>query len=104
MCLWISIFRRFDGLRGIQKRLEVLTQRVPHTTRPRPFFIRMFANIYEQKHKMAEGEGLLKSMFLSDQSIIWHYILLWVFAFSARSLQVLLSLAVSFQFLTFSFF
>ena len=30
--------------------------------------------------------------------IIWHYNPLWVFAFSARSLQVLLSLAVSFQF------
>ena len=29
---------------------------------------------------------------------------LWGFAFSAKSLQVLLSLAVSFQFLTFSFF
>ena len=36
--------------------------------------------------------------------IIWHYNPLWVFAFSAKSLQVLLSLAVSFQFLTFSFF
>ena len=35
--------------------------------------------------------------------IIWHYNPLWVFAFSARSLQVL-SLAASFQFLTFSFF
>ena len=29
--------------------------------------------------------------------IIWHYNPLWVFAFSAKSLQVLLSLAVSFQ-------
>jgi len=36
--------------------------------------------------------------------IIWHYNPLWVFPFSAKSLQVLLSLAVSFQFLTFSFF
>ena len=36
--------------------------------------------------------------------IIWHYNLLWVFAFSAKSLQVLLSLTASFQFLTFSFF
>jgi len=36
--------------------------------------------------------------------IILHYNPLWVFAFSAKSLQVLLSLAVSFQFLTFSFF
>ena len=36
--------------------------------------------------------------------IIWHYNPLWVFAFSAKSLQVLLSLAISFQFLTFSFF
>ena len=36
--------------------------------------------------------------------IIWHYNPLWVFAFSANSVQVLLSLAVSFQFLTFSFF
>ena len=35
---------------------------------------------------------------------IWHYNPLWVFAFSAKSLQVLLSLAASFQFLTFSFF
>ena len=35
--------------------------------------------------------------------IIWHYNPLWVFAFSAKSLQVLLSLAASFQFLTFSF-
>ena len=36
--------------------------------------------------------------------IIWHYNPLWVFTFSAKSLQVLLSLAISFQFLTFSFF
>jgi len=36
--------------------------------------------------------------------IIWHYNPLWVFAFSAKSLQFLLSLAVSFQFSTFSFF
>ena len=36
--------------------------------------------------------------------IIWHYIPLLVFAFWAKSLQVLLSLAASFQFLTFSFF
>ena len=36
--------------------------------------------------------------------IICHYNPLWVFAFSAKSLQVLLSLAVSFQFLTFRFF
>ena len=36
--------------------------------------------------------------------IIWHYNPLWVFAFSAKSLQVLLSLAISFQFLTLSFF
>jgi hypothetical protein len=39
-----------------------------------------------------------------NQSIIWHYNPLWVFAFSVRSVQVVLSLAVSFQFLTFSFF
>ena len=37
--------------------------------------------------------------------IIWHYNPLWVFAFSAKSLQVLLSLAASFQFFfIFSFF
>jgi hypothetical protein len=36
--------------------------------------------------------------------IIWHYNRLWVFTFSAKSLQVLLSLAVFFQFFTFSFF
>jgi len=36
--------------------------------------------------------------------IIWHYDPLWVFAFSANFLQVLLSLAASFQFLTSSFF
>ena len=36
--------------------------------------------------------------------IIWHYNPWWVFAFSARSLQVLPSLAAYFQFLTFSFF
>jgi len=36
--------------------------------------------------------------------IICHYNHLWVFAFSAKSLQVLLSSAASFQFLTFSFF
>jgi len=35
--------------------------------------------------------------------IIWHYNPLWVFVFSAKSLQVLLSLAASFQFFTFSF-
>jgi hypothetical protein len=35
--------------------------------------------------------------------IIWHYNPLCVSAFSARSLQVLLSLAISFQFFTFSF-
>jgi len=36
--------------------------------------------------------------------IIWHYNPFWVFVFSAKSLHVLLSLAASFQFLTFSFF
>jgi len=36
--------------------------------------------------------------------IIWHYNPLWIFAFSAKSLQVLLPLAASFQFLTSSFF
>ena len=36
--------------------------------------------------------------------IIWHYNPLWGFAFSTNSLQVLLSLAASFQFLAFSFF
>ena len=36
--------------------------------------------------------------------IIWQYNPLWVLPFSARSLQVLLSLAVSFQFFIFSFF
>jgi len=36
--------------------------------------------------------------------IIWHCNPLWDFAFSAKSLQVLLSLAASVQFLTFSFF
>jgi hypothetical protein len=35
--------------------------------------------------------------------IIWHDNPLWFFAFSAKSLQVLLSLAVSFQFFIFSF-
>jgi hypothetical protein len=34
---------------------------------------------------------------------IWHYNPMWVFAFSAKSLQVLLSLAVSFQFLLLAF-
>jgi len=33
-----------------------------------------------------------------------HYSPLWVFAFSTKSFQVLLSIAASFQFLTFSFF
>ena len=36
--------------------------------------------------------------------IIWHYNPLWIFAFAAKSVQVLLSRTVSFQFLTFSFF
>ena len=36
--------------------------------------------------------------------IIWHYSPLWGFAFSAKSLHVLLSLDVSFQVFTFSFF
>ena len=35
--------------------------------------------------------------------IIWHYNPLWVFPFSARPLQVLLSLAVFFQFFKFFF-
>ena len=35
---------------------------------------------------------------------IWHYSPLWVFTFSAKSLPVLLSLVISFQFLTFSCF
>ena len=35
--------------------------------------------------------------------IIWHYQLLWGFSFSAKSLPILLSVAVSFQLLTFSF-
>jgi len=36
--------------------------------------------------------------------IIWHYNPLWVFVFSAKSLQVLLSLATPFQILNFRFF
>ena len=36
--------------------------------------------------------------------IIWHYNPLWGFTFLAKSLQVLLSMAVSFQFFTFRFF
>ena len=36
--------------------------------------------------------------------VIWRYNPLWVFAFSAKSLQVLLPLAVSFQFSTFILF
>ena len=36
--------------------------------------------------------------------IIWHYKPLWVFAFSVKSPQVLLSFAVSFQIFIFSFF
>ena len=42
--------------------------------------------------------------YLPEVNNIWHYNPLWVFTFSAKSLQVLLSLAVSFQFFTFSFF
>jgi len=42
--------------------------------------------------------------FLVKIIIIWHYNPLWVFAFPAKSLQVLLSLATYFQFLTFSLF
>ena len=38
------------------------------------------------------------------QVIICHYNPLWVFAFSAKSLQVLLPIDVSFQFFTFCFF
>ena len=48
--------------------------------------------------------SLVISHYCSIIIIIWHYNPLWVFAFSAESLQVLLSLAVLFQFLTFSFF
>ena len=40
----------------------------------------------------------------TDIIIVWHYSPLWVFAFSARSLQVLQSLPVSFQFFIFSLF
>jgi hypothetical protein len=36
--------------------------------------------------------------------IIWHYNPLWGFTFSAKSFQVILSLDLSFQFLTSSFF
>jgi len=46
----------------------------------------------------------LRTFQIHDVIIIWHYTPLWVFAFSAKSLQVLLSLAVSFQFFTISFF
>jgi hypothetical protein len=45
----------------------------------------------------------VSSNYLSYFIIIWHYKPLWVFALSAKSLQVL-SLAASFQFLTFRFF
>jgi len=47
---------------------------------------------------------LLLMSYLAIIIIIWHYNPLWVFAFSAKSLQVLLSLAIFFPFLTFSFF
>ena len=45
-----------------------------------------------------------KSLIIIIIIIIWHYNPLWVFAFSAKSLQVLLSLALSFQFFILSFF
>ena len=56
-------------------------------------------------HYVSHSENTVfhKNVFI-NQSIISHYNPLWIFAFSVRSLQVLLSLAVSFQFLIFSFF
>ena len=55
-----------------------------------------------------QGMGKLnyisRDIFRNIILIIWHYNTLWVFSFSAKSLQVLLPLAASFQFLTFSFF
>ena len=54
--------------------------------------------------------GRTSESYTSDESyiiifiIIWHYNPLWIFTLSAKSLPVFLSLAVSFQFLAFSFF
>jgi len=52
-------------------------------------------------NKIYKNENKLSNIIII---IIWHYNPVWVFAFWAKSLQVLLSLAVSFQFLTFSSF
>jgi len=46
----------------------------------------------------------LLALYWVSTIILWHYNPLWVFALSAKSVQVLLSLVASFQFLTFSFF
>jgi len=51
-----------------------------------------------------EGLAVCTGIIIIIIIIIWHYNPLWVFTFSAKSLRVLLSLAVSFQFFTFSFF
>jgi len=53
---------------------------------------------------LQSGNGSIVIIIIIIIIIICHYNPLWGFAFSAKSLQVLLSLAASFQFLTFSFF
>jgi hypothetical protein len=68
----------------------------------------------DRLHSHFHNSDITQSWFMSvkqkllvrhfNQSIIWHYNPLWVLAFSVNSLHVLLSLAVSFQCLTFSFF
>ena len=54
--------------------------------------------------KIISQDGIIFIIIIIIIIIIWHYNPLWVFAFSAKSLQVLLPLAASFQFFTFSFF
>ena len=56
------------------------------------------------KRQSSEADRSVRSSTDVNNIIVtWHYNPLWVFAFSAKSLQVLLSLAVSFQILLSAF-
>ena len=73
----------------------------PNTIFPsRPWFCKWI--IFNRFPK--QNSVRISCLYVQPIFIIWHYNPLWVFAFSAKSLHVLLSLAVSFQFLIFCFF
>ena len=105
-------FARSVSCVGLRTGLEVLLkkQRIVRNGKRTPDDLahRLVAMLTQytgtSKFPPKSGNRVTLSIIIIIIIIIWHYNPLWVFAFSANSLPVLLSLAISFQFLTFNFF